>query len=399
VTYYIQPNSAGSSTPPSNTTVDVPGFVMPAVNANVNIPVTSVAGMYPGAQIFIVTAGSFLIASIPDGTHVVATNMGGTNAPPTTAIAAGELVTVMGAAVTFAAVRAALALANLSVPFNGQELTGVADGTASTSAATVGQTYYTPYAAPAGPATVLPAIVGQVYRMGGTVAAPNAYEPIIHVYPRDTARGPFCLFGGTALALSTWDPTWQLGYNADISKVAEPSAFVGFEGDFEYSAGNTQCEMYFQFGLGGTSLAVGGRPLFATMDRASADIKTTMDFGAAAASSGAEFWTVSSRYNGNAITATNDHVYIRRGELGVFLFDSATNAQYTGIGFTGAGGFNLYDQPTYGGVRRFTTGNAKPTVTGALSTAVTVAQLIPILRSLIDCFNNLGTDQLIDTTT
>jgi hypothetical protein len=74
-------------------TVAIPGFVQPAVGLAVSIPVSSSAGANaPGAFLAVTLAGVanfYAIAAVPDGGHIVAVNLGGSNAPPATAFGAG----------------------------------------------------------------------------------------------------------------------------------------------------------------------------------------------------------------------------------------------------------------------------------------------------------------------
>lgn len=84
--------------PSVTTTLSAPGFVQPAVGANVPIVVGSTVGLQANRPIQIVGGGAYTIFSITDGTNLVVTNSGGAgNAAPATPVPAGGNVTQTGA--------------------------------------------------------------------------------------------------------------------------------------------------------------------------------------------------------------------------------------------------------------------------------------------------------------
>jgi microcystin-dependent protein len=90
----------GSNLDPGISTTTSALFVVPAVGANVNIPVNSVAGISAGLVLTIQGAGSYSAVSISSNA-VTATNTGAAgNASSGTAIASGATVTTAGNAVT-----------------------------------------------------------------------------------------------------------------------------------------------------------------------------------------------------------------------------------------------------------------------------------------------------------
>jgi hypothetical protein len=93
----VVPDAPASLANAGPMSVDAPGFVQPAVGAPVSIPVTpsSAGANAPGAFLAVTLAGVanfYRIQSVPDGTHLVAVNLGGTNAAPATAFPAGSPV-------------------------------------------------------------------------------------------------------------------------------------------------------------------------------------------------------------------------------------------------------------------------------------------------------------------
>lgn len=73
------------------------GFVMPAVNGTVQIPVLNTAWMVAGEPIFISNAGSFLVSSIQSAISVTLVNLGySENVAPATNIPGGQGVTPTG---------------------------------------------------------------------------------------------------------------------------------------------------------------------------------------------------------------------------------------------------------------------------------------------------------------
>lgn len=86
--------SAGGT---GSTTTTTANFTQPAVSSTVTVPVTSTASLAAGLVVFIAGGGYYSIASITDGTHFVATNLGlSVNASPTTVINTGALVIATG---------------------------------------------------------------------------------------------------------------------------------------------------------------------------------------------------------------------------------------------------------------------------------------------------------------
>jgi hypothetical protein len=87
------PGPPGPAGPPGAlATVAAPGFVQPAVEATVSIPVTTSGPLNaPGNFLAIASGGlanNYKVISVPDATHVVAQNLGGSNAAAGTAMAA-----------------------------------------------------------------------------------------------------------------------------------------------------------------------------------------------------------------------------------------------------------------------------------------------------------------------
>lgn len=73
------------------------GFVMPAVNGTVQIPVLNTAWMVAGEPIFISNAGSFLVSSIQSAISVTIVNLGySENVAPATNVPGGQGVTPTG---------------------------------------------------------------------------------------------------------------------------------------------------------------------------------------------------------------------------------------------------------------------------------------------------------------
>lgn len=73
------------------------GFVMPAVNGTVQIPVLNTAWMVAGEPIFISNAGSFLVSSIQSAISVTLVNLGySENVAPATNVPGGQGVTPTG---------------------------------------------------------------------------------------------------------------------------------------------------------------------------------------------------------------------------------------------------------------------------------------------------------------
>jgi len=78
-------------------TATTASFVQPASGSNVTVPVTSTAFLVAGLDIFIQGGGYYSVASVTDGTHFVATNLGTTgNASPGATIPSAALVIPSG---------------------------------------------------------------------------------------------------------------------------------------------------------------------------------------------------------------------------------------------------------------------------------------------------------------
>jgi len=73
---------------PTTTTA---GFTQPAVNATVVVPFTATTGYVVGMSVNIATAGNYQITNIA-ALNVTLLNLGGSNAPPTSAIATAKAV-------------------------------------------------------------------------------------------------------------------------------------------------------------------------------------------------------------------------------------------------------------------------------------------------------------------
>lgn len=80
------------------TTTTAP-FTQPAVSANVTAQVASSAGIVVGSDVFVAGGGYYLVASIPDGTHIQLTNRGySANATPGATIGSAARVSPTGPA-------------------------------------------------------------------------------------------------------------------------------------------------------------------------------------------------------------------------------------------------------------------------------------------------------------
>ena len=88
---------AANLAPGINTTTSA-NFTVPAVNANVNISVTSAARIIAGLVLNIQGAGAYLTVSVADSV-VTAQNTGGSNAAPGTVINSGAAVTTPGSVI------------------------------------------------------------------------------------------------------------------------------------------------------------------------------------------------------------------------------------------------------------------------------------------------------------
>jgi hypothetical protein len=79
--------------PPSGTTTTTAGFTQPALNATVNVPVTSSSLIVAAQTVWIQGGGYYAVSSIPDSTHVTVLNAYyQANVAATTTVASGALV-------------------------------------------------------------------------------------------------------------------------------------------------------------------------------------------------------------------------------------------------------------------------------------------------------------------
>jgi hypothetical protein len=102
------------------------------------------------------------------------------------------------------------------------------------------------------------------HQQGGSPDAPDDAVPLAF-QPTDGTKGRFCGVMTSGTFNSTVDAVFRFGYNADYSVVAEPSMFLAWEENYEFSPGSHVFEWYLQTDLAGAASSL--RPFYTRVDR------------------------------------------------------------------------------------------------------------------------------------